>query len=97
VNRQRTFFALLCITAGVAAIVSLRMLGGMVQEALDTSYQQQNRGDISLKLPPMTDDKPEAQLAQGRAGWCAQACCQRLWFGGIFPQSGWPGEVEDLV
>jgi len=48
VNRQRTLFALLCIAAGVAAIVSLQTLGVMINETLTGNLQESNRGDIVL-------------------------------------------------
>lgn len=46
VNKQRTFFALLCIAAGVAAIVSLQTLGLMINNTLTGSLQEANQGDI---------------------------------------------------
>ncbi len=48
VNGQRTLFALLCIAAGVAAIVSLQTLGVMIEDTLTGSVQESNRGDIRL-------------------------------------------------
>lgn len=48
VNGQRTLFALLCIAAGVAAIVSLMTLGVMIDDALTGSVQETNHGDIRL-------------------------------------------------
>ncbi|HEX3052264.1 MAG TPA: ABC transporter permease, partial [Aggregatilineaceae bacterium] len=50
VNRQRTIFALLCIAAGVAAIVSLQTLGVMIQDSLTGSVQESNGGDIQLRV-----------------------------------------------
>ena len=50
VNGQRTFFALLCIAAGVAAIVSLQTLAVMIQNTLTGNLQRNNRGDIQLSL-----------------------------------------------
>lgn len=49
VNGQRTFFALLCIAAGVAAIVSLQTLAVMIQSSLVGGLQESNRGDISIQ------------------------------------------------
>jgi len=46
VNGQRTLFALLCVAAGVAAIVSLQNLGVMAEDTLTGNLQQQNRGDL---------------------------------------------------
>ncbi|NDJ84755.1 MAG: ABC transporter permease, partial [Chloroflexi bacterium] len=48
VNRQRTLFALLCIGAGVAAIVSLQTLAVMMNNTLTGSLQESNRGDIRI-------------------------------------------------
>jgi ABC-type antimicrobial peptide transport system permease subunit len=50
VNGQRTFFALLCIAAGVAAIVSLGTLASMIQQTLTGNLQLSNRADISIEL-----------------------------------------------
>jgi len=50
VNRQRTIFALLCIAAGVAAIVSLQTLGVMIQDSLTGSVQESNGGDLQLRV-----------------------------------------------
>lgn len=49
VNGQRTFFALLCIAAGVAAIVSLQTLAVMIETTLTGSLQENNRGDIQFQ------------------------------------------------
>jgi putative ABC transport system permease protein len=48
VNGQRTIFALLCIAAGVAAIVSLQTLGVMIKDTLTGNLQESNRGDIRI-------------------------------------------------
>ncbi len=48
VNKQRTLFALLCIAAGVAAMVSLQTLGVMINKTLTGSLQESNRGDLRL-------------------------------------------------
>ena len=50
VNKQRTLFALLCIAAGVAAIVSLQTLGVMIEDSLTGSLQESNKGDIRLSV-----------------------------------------------
>lgn len=50
VNGQRTFFALLCIAAGVAAIVSLQTLAVMISDTLTGNLQKNNRGDISAEM-----------------------------------------------
>jgi putative ABC transport system permease protein len=49
VNKQRTFFALLCIAAGVAAIVSLQTLGVMINNTLTSGFQEANQGDIAVE------------------------------------------------
>lgn len=49
VNGQRTFFALLCIAAGVAAIVSLQTLAIMIGDTLTENLQANNRGDIQIE------------------------------------------------
>jgi len=49
VNGQRTFFSLLCIAAGVAAIVSLGTLAGMIQGTLAGNLQTSNRADVQLE------------------------------------------------
>jgi ABC-type antimicrobial peptide transport system permease subunit len=49
VNGQRTFFALLCIAAGVAAIVSLQTLAVMISTTLTDNLQESNRGDIVIQ------------------------------------------------
>jgi putative ABC transport system permease protein len=48
VNGRRTTFALLCIAAGVAAIVSLQTLAVMMNNALTGSLQETNRGDLRV-------------------------------------------------
>ena len=52
VNRQRTLFALLCIAAGVAAIVSLQTLAVMISGTLTGNLQENNRGDFQLMPQP---------------------------------------------
>lgn len=47
-NRSRSLFALICIAAGVAAVVALRSLAFMVGDELTTNLAQLNRGDIRL-------------------------------------------------
>jgi ABC-type antimicrobial peptide transport system permease subunit len=50
VNGRRTFFALLCIAAGVAAIVSLQTLAVMIGDTLNRNLQETNRGDVSIEV-----------------------------------------------
>jgi ABC-type antimicrobial peptide transport system permease subunit len=48
VNRQRTLFALLCIVAGVAAMVSMQTLATMINTTLTENLQENNRGDLRV-------------------------------------------------
>jgi putative ABC transport system permease protein len=57
VNGRRTLFALLCIAAGVAAIVSLLTLGVMIADTLTSSLQESNGGDLQI------DARAESDLA----------------------------------
>ncbi|MBN2303784.1 MAG: ABC transporter permease, partial [Anaerolineae bacterium] len=65
-NRQRTVFALLCIAAGVAAIVGLQTLGELINDTLTGSLREANKGDIHIFSGPESDT-PEAVQRQGRA------------------------------
>ncbi|MBI5961643.1 MAG: ABC transporter permease, partial [Chloroflexi bacterium] len=65
VNGQRTIFALLCIAAGVAAIVSLQTLGTMITNSLTGSIQESNRGDIRI-YPNAENDVPQKTVDRGR-------------------------------
>lgn len=65
VNGQRTFFALLCIAAGVAAIVSLQTLAGMIQSTLTSNLQSNNRGDIQLSTRFGNSESAETALEKG--------------------------------
>ncbi|NLX08811.1 MAG: FtsX-like permease family protein [Chloroflexi bacterium] len=78
VNGQRTIFALLCIAAGVAAIVSLQTLGVMIEDTLTGSLQESNRGDIRVSVAFAFEDEDDeatfgdagadaSELEQGRA------------------------------
>ena len=51
-NKQLTFFALLAIAAGVAAVVSLQTLGVMIGDTLTGNLQETNQGDIVIKADP---------------------------------------------
>lgn len=61
VNGQRTLFALLCIAAGVAAIVSLQTLAVMISDTLTGNLQSNNRGDIQFRLQESGEDSPLVQ------------------------------------
>lgn len=50
VNTRLTFFALLSIAAGVAAIVSLQTLGIMIEEAVTGNLQETNQGDVRTRI-----------------------------------------------
>ncbi len=63
VNGQRTLFALLCIAAGVAAIVSLQTLGVMIEDTLTGSIQESNRGDMRVSIAFGGDGEGEAPSA----------------------------------
>jgi ABC-type antimicrobial peptide transport system permease subunit len=62
VNGRRTLFALLCIAAGVAAIVSLQTLGVMIDNTLSDNLRETNRGDIAISPfgGGFDDDESEA-------------------------------------
>ena len=47
-ERQRTAFVLFCIAAGVAAVVAMRSLGLMIDDALTTNLQSVNGGDLVI-------------------------------------------------
>jgi len=66
VNGQRTFFALLCIAAGVAAVVSLQTVAIMIGDTLTGNLQETNRGDIKASLGFAFDDEGQStDLQQG--------------------------------
>ncbi len=68
VNGQRTFFALLCIAAGVAAVVSLQTVALMIGDTLTGNLQATNRGDIQASLEfGFNDDEQGAILEQAVA------------------------------
>ncbi|HML23964.1 MAG TPA: ABC transporter permease [Aggregatilinea sp.] len=101
VNGQRTVFALLCIAAGVAAIVSLQVLGVMIEDTLTGSLQESNKSDIRVYLPEggtegSTRDRGEQEGVIASSGAFGQH---------LFPPSGiaqirewldtrYPGQVE---
>ncbi|MDX1994888.1 MAG: FtsX-like permease family protein [bacterium] len=64
VNGQRTLFALLCIAAGVAAIVSLQTLGEMIRFTLSSSLQESNQGDIRIEASLNTFGADEGEFEQ---------------------------------
>lgn len=73
VNRQRSFFALLCIAAGVAAIVSLQTVGTMIDDSLSGSLQESNRGDLRIIPGPAANESGERQAHGGHGGFRERA------------------------
>jgi len=65
VNRRRTLFTLLCIAAGVAAVVSLMIVGRSLLFTLTASAQEKNRADIRLDAPVAFANPPADLVAQG--------------------------------
>jgi ABC-type antimicrobial peptide transport system permease subunit len=64
VNGRRTLFALLCIAAGVAAIVSLQTLGVMIQNSLTGNLRESNRGDLQIGLAFDNEEGVESRMAR---------------------------------
>ncbi len=65
VGGWRTVFALLCIAAGVAAVVSLQTLGAMIEGSLTNNLQELNRGDIRVYPPgpgPARESRAEIEM-----------------------------------
>ncbi|MCS6835777.1 MAG: ABC transporter permease [Anaerolineae bacterium] len=62
VNGRRTLFALLCIAAGVSAVVSLQTLAAMIGATLTSNLQQNNRGDMQVLARNATNPENEARL-----------------------------------
>jgi ABC-type antimicrobial peptide transport system permease subunit len=65
-EKQRTLFVLFCIAAGVAAVVSLRTLGLMMQEALTGNLQAGNKGDLNISMPIAINADDTVLLPSGR-------------------------------
>src|SRR5512139_684 len=82
VNGQRTIFALLCIAAGVAAIVSLQTLGVMIKDTLTGSVKESNGGDIQLSVVREQDVPAETIRAAREAGFVESAGAGLLGGGG---------------
>jgi ABC-type antimicrobial peptide transport system permease subunit len=62
-NGQRTIFALLCIAAGVGALVGMQTLGLMIRGTLNGNLQVRNGADIRIAL---NDDVDENVRLQGQ-------------------------------
>src|SRR6185369_8086682 len=63
-NGRRTAFALFCVAAGVAAIVSLRSLSLMIGDSLAANIAEVNHGDIKISVGDGFDNSP-ASSSQG--------------------------------
>jgi ABC-type antimicrobial peptide transport system permease subunit len=83
VNGQRTFFALLCIAAGVAAIVSLQTLAVMIGDTLNRNLQETNRGDLSIEVDGTVRESEMRALEQGAKEGVIKAEEQGLFGGGF--------------
>lgn len=58
-NKRLTFFALLSIAAGVAAIVSLQTLSLMIGDTLEQNLQVTNRGDVRADVSSPNEEEAE--------------------------------------
>lgn len=105
VNGRRTVFALLCIAAGVAAIVSLQTLAVMIQDTLAGSLQDANRADIRVGVRAAfeigdngpqgagpEEDRAAALTAQGEADGML-ASSQQAIFGQQFTETSFSPEA----
>src|SRR5215213_4754352 len=82
VNGQRTFFGLLCIAAGVAAVVSLQTVAVMIGDSLTGNLQETNRGDLQITLDSsMADREPDPALEQAAADGILEAQPPSAFFG----------------
>lgn len=81
VNGRRTIFALLCIAAGVAAIVSLQTLGVMINDSLTGSLQESNGGDIKL-LPAERGVVDDDAMRAGREAGVLETAGTTIFGGG---------------
>lgn len=68
VNKRLTFFALLSIAAGVAAIVSLQTLSLMIGDTLEENLQVTNQGDVRASVQTPSDDEEAAYEALAEEG-----------------------------
>ncbi|MGJ3240295.1 MAG: ABC transporter permease [Anaerolineae bacterium] len=60
INKRLTFFALLSIAAGVAAIVSLQTLSLMIGDTLEQNLQRSNRGDVRAMISSPNEEEGES-------------------------------------
>ena len=98
-NGQRTLFALLAISAGVAAIVSLLTLGVMIDDTLTGSLQESNRSDIRLSVPFDDEGNIDAGLEDGvvaERGAFDQRAITETGLDAIaaWARENYPGEIE---
>jgi putative ABC transport system permease protein len=83
VNGQRTFFALLCIAAGVAAVVSLQTVAIMIGDTLTGNLQQTNRSDIQVSLYSFFNGNDQSsQVGRGISDGILEEQKQSTLFGG---------------
>ena len=82
INGQRTVFALLCIAAGVAAIVSLQTLGVMIDDALTGSLQESNGGDMQIRPSQNNDAADEDAMREGREAGMLEVAGTAIFGGG---------------
>src|SRR6516162_2037654 len=56
---QRTLLAIFCVAVGVMAIVSLQLVGNMVDNALTSNIRDGNGGDVAVRsdLTPLRKDQ----------------------------------------
>ncbi|GAB5490813.1 MAG: hypothetical protein Phog2KO_10280 [Phototrophicaceae bacterium] len=67
-NKRLTFFALLSIAAGVAAIVSLQTLSLMIGDTLEQNLQVTNRGDVRASVSFPNEDEEAEYTALAESG-----------------------------
>jgi ABC-type antimicrobial peptide transport system permease subunit len=97
VNGQRTFFALLCIAAGVAAIVSLQTVAVMIGDTLAGNLQATNRGDIRVELPfSFGNEDSQTLLEQGETDGVLQSDTQNVFGVSNTTYSISPSGVEQI-
>lgn len=64
-NGTRTLFALFCIATGVAAVVALRSLAGMIGDEFTLNLAEINRGDIQIVANDNINERYYQRSAQG--------------------------------
>lgn len=66
VNGRQTVFGLLCIAAGVAAVVAMQTIGQMIRDTFTVNLQESNMADIRV-LPQPRPSTPPQLVEQARA------------------------------